>query len=426
MRPADSLWNRNFLLLYQGGVVSALGDQAYLVAILLWAKNTTESGTVAGALLFAGGVTGLLMPLGGVLADRYSRARLLALLDGVSGVCVLSLAALFYFFPAQHPYLLPAALSVAIIRGLCMTFFYPVEAALVPDLVSDAALTRANSLVESSFRLTALIGQGFGGLLFRLLGAPLLLAADGVSFLLSGLSELLIQEPPRKHPPARKGTGYFHELREGLRFTGQIRGFRIYLVEAAFANFCLAALTVGLPFYVEDVLHAPDDWYGYLLSSMGCGAIVGGLLAGQFQKAGALRGTVQITAMFVLNSCMLPLSLVDSRWAAMALLSTSWVFVGFHQVVITTLVQRRTPPQVRGRVFGLLAMIRNGLAPLGLATFGVLLDALGGRVGVVFFWAGTAGLVLIATATLLPGFRQFFTDEDCVAALPGEMKSSGG
>ena len=102
MRQDDSLWNRNFLLLYQGRGVSALGDQACLVAIMLWAKQATQSGTFVGAMLFAGGIAGLLMPLGGMLVDRYSRSRLLALLDAVSGMSVGGIAALVYFVTAQH------------------------------------------------------------------------------------------------------------------------------------------------------------------------------------------------------------------------------------------------------------------------------------------------------------------------------------
>lgn len=77
MSQPAKLWNRDFFLLWQGSVVSSLGSQAYSIALMLWAKQVTQSGTVVGLILFAGGITSLLMPWGGVLADRYSRRWLL-------------------------------------------------------------------------------------------------------------------------------------------------------------------------------------------------------------------------------------------------------------------------------------------------------------------------------------------------------------
>lgn len=91
------MWNRNFFLLWQGGMVSAIGNQAYLIAVMLWTKEATESGTLVGIVLFAGGIASLWIPFGGVLADRFSRVRLLVWCDLLSGISVLILAGFFWF-----------------------------------------------------------------------------------------------------------------------------------------------------------------------------------------------------------------------------------------------------------------------------------------------------------------------------------------
>lgn len=431
MAKPTTLFNRNFLLLYQGGVVSALGDQANFIAVMLRAEQSTKSAGVVGMIAFAGGVAGLLNPLGGVLADRYPRAKLLALFDAISGVCVLTLAFLFRQLSTEHRLLIPAVITIAVIRGVCMALFYPVEAALMPDLVPSESLSRANSLIETSFRVTALIGQGLAGVLFRILGAPLLLFFDGITFLLSTVSELFIQEPAREKPPAVRA-GILSELREGVRYTGRVRGFRIYLFEASCANFCLAALTVSLPFYVEDVLRfAPGwyelalismgvegvlkvstDWYGYILGAMSFGAVGGGLIAGKFHTPGPQRGLLQIACLLYFSGILAPLALVRSPIVALVMLATAWVGVGFHQVILATLVQKRTPQHLRGRVFGLMAMLRNGLTPLGLAFFGFLIDAIGRDVKPVLFWAGIAGIVVLGISMTFADYRWFFTGDE--------------
>lgn len=402
------LFNRNFVLLYQGGVVSALGDQANLLAVILWAEESTKSAAVVGTIAFAGGVTSLLNPLGGVLADRYPRAKLLALFDAISGMSVLTLAFLFWRFSTEHRLLIPAVITIAVVRGICSALFYPVEAALMPDLVPKESLSRANSLVETSFRVTALFGNGLSGILFRLLGAPLLLLFDGITFLVSAGSELFIEEPERETKPPTERSGIWSELREGFRYTGRVRGFRIYLFEASCANFCLAALTVSLPFYVRDVLRVSTDWYGYILGSMGFGAVVGGVIAGRFRTPGIRRGTLQLACLVYFSGALAPLAFVRSPYVALFILATAWVGVGFHQVILATLVQSRTPQQLRGRVFGLMAMLRNGLSPLGYACFGVLLDALGRDVTGVLFWSGVAGVVILGISSTFADYRWFF------------------
>lgn len=411
MTNRTSLWNRDFLLLYQGGVVSSLGDQAYLIALMLWVKQHTDSASINGFILFASGITGLLMPLGGTLADRYSRVRMLVLLDVMSGVSVVCLATLLWTSSAS-PWVIPAVLALAVFRGICMALFYPVEAALVPDLIPPQSLTGANSLLESTMRLTGVIGQGLGGALFVLLGAPLLLLCDGVSFVLSAISETFIREPPRSAPASAKSPNLLQSLSEGFAYTGRVRGFRLYLLEASFANFFLASLTVGLPYYVEDVLQASPMWYGYLLAGMSSGAIAGNLIAGRCHTPGRARGTVQIISLAYFGGILLPLAFVRNPWIALALLTSAWMCVGFHQVLIMTLVQRRTPRALRGRVLGLLSMIRQCLSPIGAATFGILIDSFDRGVAPVLLFCGIAGIATVLFAAAFADYRWFFTGDE--------------
>ncbi len=412
-KPA-TIWTRDFFLLWQGTIVSALGSQAYSIALMLWAKEATQSGTVVGAILFAGGISNLLTPLGGVLADRYSRRRLLVLLDALTGIAVLALPLLFLIFPDNSRVLIPAVLVLNFVRGTCMALFQPVAAALLPDLVDDAGLNRANAALQTAYRITALFGQSLGGVLFRILGAPLLMVVDGVSFLLSALSEWFIREVPHPASTEQCRTSLYRDLVEGLQYTGRVPGFRIYLTEAAFANFCMASIPVGLPFLVEDVYDAAVDWYGYLLAAMGFGAIAGSLIAARFPQPGVQRGSLHIVCLIFLSSCMLPLALVSTPWGALIVIVAAWTCVGFHQVVLSTLVQKRTPKAMRGRISALLSTIRFGLTPLGMAAFGILIDVLPGHVSAILFWTGVSGLLILGWAVSHRDYRQFFLGDEAV------------
>ena len=75
MSNSGKLFNRNFLLLWQGQVVSLAGTQAYLVAFMFWVAQATDRPALVGTMTMIGGLATFLSPIGGTLADRYSRAR---------------------------------------------------------------------------------------------------------------------------------------------------------------------------------------------------------------------------------------------------------------------------------------------------------------------------------------------------------------
>ncbi len=362
------------------------------------------------------------MLLGGVMADRFSRTRLLVVIDAVSGLCVLAVSAMFFVLPGDHWMLVPVLLVVHFVRGCCASLFHPVASALLPDLVAKNSINRANSTFQTSIQITILIGQVTGGVLYRLLGAPLLMLIDGVSFLLSALSELFIRDPERSTERPQKEFHLVRDLKDGWRFTGRLRGFRLYVFEASWVNLFISSLFVMLPFYVEDVLGVSPAWYGYLLSSLGMGVLVGGLIARRFPQPGKLRGTIQIVGLTYLSGCLAVLSFARTPIQAMAVLFTAWMCVGFHGVLLTTLIQKRTPSEYRGRVFSLLNLIRTGLMPIGMAIFGVLIDSLGDLTQLMF-WCGCGGLAVILGTLLHPDYRWFFTgDENEVAMDESESR----
>ena len=399
MSQPSRLFNRNFILLWQGLGVSELGSQAYSIALILWVREATGSATLVGTIMMVGGLTAFASLLGGTLADRHSRKGLIVLFDLVRGALLVVLAALFFAFPGDVPLLIVSLFVVNVLRGVCGSLFTPAVTALVPDLVPPDRLTAANSWIQSTFRVVGSLGNAVGGVAFRVLGAPLLFLIDGITYLLSGLSECFIREPreARPEPPTsreRSARSFLEETREGLRYVWGRPGMRIYFGTAAVGNFVIEGMLILLPFLVADHLGARVDWYGYLLAGFAVAALLGTAVAGATAVTGRTRSATMIVAVFALFLGFALLGVAPNRFVAMGLLLASGLAAGFYGVHITTVLQSQAPGALRGRVLGLQSLFRFGLAPLGMGFFGLLADLTGGRIPWIYLGSGLFLLVV--------------------------------
>jgi len=214
-KPSVRLFNRNFILLWQGQTVSQLGNQAFYIALALWIKSATGSATLMGLMLMVSSLPAVLLgPIGGVVADRYPRRRIIIFSDLCGGLVVLFLAGTMVAAPTATSTIIAVLFVVSIVLAVITAFFNPAITAAIPDIVPEEKLPGANGLFQFSYQLAIFIGQGIGGTLFRILGAPILFFIDGITFLFSSLSESLIvipQQIPDKSKDWRSGVRQFKE-----------------------------------------------------------------------------------------------------------------------------------------------------------------------------------------------------------------------
>jgi len=408
--------NRNFVLLWQGQFVSQLGSQAFMIAMMFWLKHATGSATVMGVVMMASMIPMVVLsPIGGAVADRVSRRRVIIACDLASGVSVLSLAAVMFARPDATSLLIAWLLAVAVVGGIVRAFFMPAIKAAIPSIVPEERIAAANSLNEGSTEVSTLIGQGVGGVLFRVLGAPVLFLIDGVTYLVSAVSETFITIPqalPEQREPWRGVARAVRcELREGLSFVWTHRGMRNLMVAAAVMNFFAMPYFVLLPFYVEDSLRLTPDWYGYLLAAFGGGGIIGYSLAGAARLSGRARGTAMLFALIGVSACMAALGVARAAWHALTLMAFAGLLNGFFHVNTVTLLQKGTPEELRGRVFGVLHTLVLGLAPLAMGLAGVAADALDQNVRLLFEVCGGVLLVTAGAAAASRELRAFLAHE---------------
>jgi len=399
------LLNRNFLLLWQGQLVSVLGSQAFAIAMMFWLMEATGSATLMGSLLMLSTLpTVLIGPFAGALADRTSRKRILVVCDGLAGLAALGLAVPF-FVPALGDRALTVALfAMAIAIGTTQAFFRPAAAAAIPDLVPRESVASANSMTQGSAQIAAILGQGLGGVLYQLMGAPLLFVLNGVSYLVSAASESLLHLPDHSTPnddEANK-TDLRADLVEGLRYVWANRGMRSFLALAAVVNFFATPVIVLLPFLVSERLGRGAEWYGFLLAGFGAGSLLGYVAAGALQLSRQHRSHVLAATLIASGVLLAALGWTTRPWSALTLFTLAGGLNGFFNIQLVTSFQLSTPPELRGRVMGVVTTVAMAAAPAGMALGGVLGDLTGKNVPVVYGLCG--GMIALAASIL--GWRR--------------------
>lgn len=395
------------MLVWQGQLVSQLGSQAFVVGSMFWIKHATESASAMGFVMMLGTLPYVLFgTIGGVVADRASRKRILVTCDAIAGVAVLSLSALMASMPDATGVLVVCVCVVSAVLGAVGAFFHPAIIAATPTLVPTDRLGAANSLREASGDAAALIGQAVGGVAFRVLGAPLLFLVDGISYVFASGSTSLANIP-RVHPTVDGAPrpNVRDQLRAGLVFVREERGLGSLVLVSTIANFFAAPFVVVLPFFVEDTLGASSDWFGYLIASLGAGGLVGYALAATTARA---RGAPTLLAcLFGMSVCIGALAWVTTPIPAAVLLALAGLFGAVFNVGVVTLMQARTPDAFRGRVFGLVQTLAMAATPVAMVAAGVVTDAAGRDARIAIVACGAALVVVTLWAATHRPLRDY-------------------
>jgi len=410
------LLNRNFLLLFQGQVVSVMGSSAYSIALLFWMKQATDSPSLMGLLAMVGLLPTLILgPFGGALADHFSRKKIIVFCDLISGAVVCCTALLIFSFPDRLDLIVPVLFIGAVVNGITMSVFRPAVSAFIPDLVPLHRLAMANGLIQNAFMIVAMLGQALGGVLYRVLGAPLLMLIDGFSYLLSALSESFIQEPRKivSHDIAWKDL--LRKLKldtiEGIHFVNQKPGMKSLLIFSALVGFFWAPMSVMLPFFVEDTLGVAVDWFGYIMAGEALGMFCGGMIGGFLPIKAAARSRLVLVGLFAASLLFISFGYSSTPLIAVGIQFFIGVFLGVFGVLLMLVLQLGTPANFRGRVFGLMATITGALAPISLGLSGVFIEWLDRDMPLIFAICGGSVLICVPIIALDRGFHQLMATE---------------
>jgi DHA3 family macrolide efflux protein-like MFS transporter len=416
MTRPTKLFNKNFVLLWQGQLVSLLGVQAYNIAMMFWLKHQTGSATLMGLVMMVSQIPGVLLgPISGVFVDRYSRWRIIVGSDLIRGVVTITLASLVFLCPDEHKIIIVALFTVGIISSTIGAFFNPGITAVIPELVPTDKLVTANSMHAFSYQASNTVGMGIGGVLFRIMGASTLFFIDGITYIFSAISEMFIKIP--QHFPDEKTDAkstlnrLLDDVKEGFLFIWKNKGMRDLFFTFTLISFFLVPGMVLTPFFVEDYLMATSDWYGFITGGIGLGSIIGFGIAGGVKASGPVRSKMNVTAIVLFNLFLTLFGFIRAKELAVANMFMGGMMMGFFQVNVLTILQQTTPDWIRGRVFAVLTTITGALAPIAMGLTGVIADVLNQNVPLVLIAGGVLSFFSCVILTFSRAFREYMAYE---------------
>lgn len=420
-KAPTKLFNRNYFLQWQGQSVSKIGSQVYTTAMILFIKDATGSATFVGLVAMLSALPAVFLgPVAGVLADRYSRRRIIILSDLLRGSFVLSLTLLLFFRPHDNNLIVPLLLVVATLSAIITSFFGPAISASTPDLVPHDKIPTANSLGQMATQVSVFIGQGLGAILYRTVGAPLLFLFNALSFYYASGSEVFVTIPqtfPERQKGWREEYGKFKlDLVEGLRYVWTVQGLRESVFAASVLGFFAAPVVILLPFFVEDFLKVKIDWYGFMVVSFTVGTMIGFLLAGLLRLEGRSRGRATLIFIMVQAAAYGLLGLTRAPYAALAVAALSGLAGGFVRVSMQAILQATIPSVIRGRVFGVLGTVEAALAPIAMGLAGIVADLLNKNIPLIYIGCGVIMFVLTVGLAFSRNFRAFLSQDITPAA----------
>ena len=373
-RPAryPALHHRNFTLIWSGLLVSNMGTWMQNVAqSWLIYKLTGNNPLYLGWLGLSFALPMVIAPpIGGMVADRVDRIRLLYITQTCSALLAVILAILTWNGAIE-----PAHILIATFVGaLLLAFDNPTRQALIPELVPREHLLNAISLNSATYTGAALVGPAIAGLLLDTLGAGWLFMINAISFLAVIGALAAMREPPRER---RRSVSIADALFGGFAYAGRDRTVLLLLVLSALAAVFGRSYQQLLPVFADDIWHSGSGGYGALLSAGGGGALLGAFAMASARNLRA-HGRAMIVSGLIFCAALAAFALVPWFWVGVALLVVVGVASTVFTTLIATVIQLRVPGQLRGRVMSLDAITLIGLPSLGALGTAAVASELGG------------------------------------------------
>jgi len=389
-----ALRHRNFQLFFAGQLISLIGTWMQTVAQSWLVYRITGSTLQLGVVAFAGQIpVFLIAPLGGVVADRTNRHRVVIGTQVASMVLAFILAGL----TLTNRIVVWELVVLAAGLGIVNAFDIPARQAFLMDMVGREDLMNAIALNSSMFNGARIVGPAVAGIVVAWVGEGWCFFANAVSYIavIAGLLMMKITHPVNL---AKEGSPLEHIL-EGFHFAASKAPIRAILLLLGLVSFVGMPYSVLMPVFASQILHGGARELGCLMGATGIGALLGALsLAARV----GVKGLSKLIAMCAGGFGVSLIAFAFSRifWLSLLLLLP----VGFTMMVqmasTNTLLQSMVPDQMRGRVIALYTMMFMGVAPFGAFFAGAIAHRLGASwtvaVGGVACIAGAAafGMVL--------------------------------
>ncbi len=393
--------SRNFRLVFFGALVSELGALLYNFAVSFYILQVSGNSAFLQGLYLAlcGAAMLVFTPVGGVLGDRFSKAKIMFLCDYAKGGMIILATALMLVFREADAHIV-ILFALGILGNAISGIFTPAAGALIPHIVEPEKLQQANSYFTIKSSLEGILGVVLAGVLYAALPIHTLFFLVGACFVASGVSEMLIRY---QHTPSAERLTLrlaVDDMREGLRYLKTQKAILALLGAVVFLNFFAAPITgnflpyfvrtdlAGAPSYLLDHLLTPELWSSVISVCIGAGSLAGAAVLSARKPAEKCGHTVAVRLCFnaavVIVLAFSYWLLVDRGGALNVFLPlfclggfVTGLLLSFVNIPISTAIMRVVHRDKLSKVNSIISVGSQGMIPIASVLAGVVLQALG-------------------------------------------------
>jgi MFS family permease len=410
---------RNYRLFFSGQLISLIGTWMQSVAQSWLVYRLTGSSLLLGLVGFAGQIpVFLLASIGGMVADRRSRYRIIIATQTSAMLLAFVLASLTLLGHIKVWEIMVLASAL----GLVNAFDIPARQAFVVEMVGQQDLVNAIALNSAMVNGARILGPAVAGITVAAIGEGWCFLANGVSYIAVIVGLLLMTVTPRPSPPQGYRSGLV-SLVEGFHWVARTGPIRALLLLLGLVSLTGMPYMVLMPIFADGILHRGARGLGLLMGAAGMGALIGTLVLAARHGVRGLGRWVMFAAMGFGASLVL-FSMSHWFWLSLLLVMPAGFSMILQMASSNTLIQTMVPDELRGRVMAVYAMMFMGMAPLGALLSGAIAHHVGApltvRLGGIICLAG--GAVFALTWPALRGeARQLILAQSMAGGEPPEM-----
>ena len=423
-KPKNVFKNRNFNLVFLGALVSNIGNLFYSFAVSFYIlKITSNNALIQGLYLAVGGVVFCVVTLfGGVIGDRYNKAKIMYMCDYIKGIVIIGFTILLMFVIKSVTVQVVSLFVVAIISNAIAGIFSPASSALLPQIVEEDQYQQAESYFSLLSSLQSIVGIILAGILYSLIPINVLFLIVGICYILSGVSEMFIKYSSEYEKNDEKLTTkvVFRDIKDGFKYLVSLKSMFAILICALFINFFFSPIFSNfIPYFiVTDIAEsdymfksfmAPEIWESIFTVAFGAGSIVMSIIMSSMKPREKYNKIIRYSMLLIaLMLYVVSISYLLFKKSTISIntlliiITSIIMLIGLLTISInvstTTTLMKKIDKDKFGKVTSVSNIGSQGLIPLGLFLSGLLLS-----------YVGSFGfLIACSTGTFITSLALFF------------------
>ena len=408
--------NKNFTLVFLGALVSNVAALFYSFAVSFYIlKITGNNALIQGLYLAVGGITFCVVTLfGGVVADRFNKAKIMYICDYLKGGIIIGFTFLIMFAIKSTTWQVVALFIVTVLLNAIAGIFSPASTALLPQIVEENQFQQAQSYFSILNSFQSIVGVVLAGVLYSLIPINVLFFIVGGCYILSAISEMFIKYTSEYEKRDEKLSlkAVFGDIGDGFRYLKSIKALMALLICILFVNFFFSPIFDNFPpyfiatditgtnYFFHDTM-APEMWSSFFSVAVGIGSLIMGIILSNLKQANkcnrivrwSMMGVSFLTILMAFFYGLFINGLIGIN-ALLIILLVILFLIGACIILInvpsSTAMMTIVDKDKFGKISSVISIGSQGLIPLSMFLGGIALT-----------YVGSLGLLIACSAGLL-------------------------